>query len=504
MKGDTLKKQALTGVIWSFINRFGIQILSIAPAMILARLLSPEEYGLVAIAAIFSGVAYILSDGGFGSALIQKKDADTLDYNSVFYCNLAINSIIYALSYYLAPVFSNYFGYEQVTSIIRISMLGLPIMALGQVQTAIFRIELDFKKPAIRNMVTQVISAIVAIIMAFAGCGVWALVIQSLLQTVLNAIINWYICWWKPAFQFSFCRLKTLASFGINLYFKNIIEYGFNKSYDFTVAKLYSATNLSYYNRAYTTINIFVNSITGVLNSVAFPTFAKMQEDKQNLKNNFRKFISIVFMCSTMLMGLCLILSEPLFHFMYSSKWDATLPYFRIVCIWGIVVPIKIMLDNVLTAIGCSGALLFNSISNKIFIICSLCIAYHFGIIFMLWGQIITMIIEIIILSHFSNKKISYSIKEIISDIIPYIIPTIIIVSLVALFDYNINAVAQNFFASELIISFIRLSTGFIIGGILFIALYRILDINGYRVLINLITDNAALKKYKKWLIAEK
>ena len=453
---STLKQKALDGVFWSYVSSFGTQILSIIPAMVLARLISPEEYGLVAMAAVFSGIAYILSDGGFGNALYQKKDADHLDYCSVFYFNIVVCTFTYCIFFFLAPYCAAFFNMPQVTNIMRVSLLCLIINAFSGIHGIIFKKNLNFKIPAYRNIISQGAAAIIAIVLAFKGFGYWTLVIQGLLQTLFGCIINWLSRDWTPTLSFSFKRLSGMIGYGSKVYLIMIIDYAFNKAYDVTIGKFYSASSLSFYNRAYSTAGIFLGTFTGVMQSVSFPAFVQIQDDKERTRINADRLVQLTCFFIFPVMLSLIAIAEPIFHFLYSSKWDSAIPLFRLVCIWALFKPITDALNGVIMASGHASVGLFNSIFSKFLIVITIASTWNLGISYMIGGQIFAIIIQVLYYSYFSNKFFSYSIIDILKGIYKYIIISIIIASSIFIFDSILSSFIHQFNPIEYLESGIR------------------------------------------------
>ena len=422
-----LKEKAVKGVQWSFINKFGTQIIAILPSIVLARLISPEDFGLVAMAGVFSGLAYILSDGGFGTALFQKKDADHLDFCSVFYFNIALSTVVYILFFFIAPFCADFFGMPEITWIMRISLLSLVLNSIGGLHGLIFRKNLDFRKPAIRNLLVQLISSIVAIVLALLDFGYWVLVIQGVLQTALGGIANWLMCPWRPTLVFSSQRLHAMLGFGSRMFTTVLVDYGFDKSYDTVIGKFYSPSSLSFYNRACSTANMFVDTIVGVINGVAYPALVQIQDDKERIRYNTLRFLRIATLCVFILLSYLFVLSEPLFHFMYSSRWDTAIPFFKIVCIWGGLKCITSILFNVIEAIGNSSAILKNSIIHKLCIVIVIITIWNRGIDFLLFGQLLATFIQLLYFSYHTKKDIDVDLYAIFKNIFPQLLICILL-----------------------------------------------------------------------------
>jgi len=496
---ESLGKKALNGVAWNIVNKFGTQLLGILPSMILARLLGPSEYGLIAAAGIFSGIAYIISTGSFGSALIQKKDADHLDFCSVYYFNILMNVSVYLVFFFLAPLFADFLNEPLVSPIMRLSLLSLPFLAIGQVHSIILRKELNFKAPAVRNLIVQLISAIVAIILAFAGCSVWSIVVQGILQTLLGSMLNWKLCSWRPTFDFSMERLKSMFGFSFNIYFNNLLHYCFTRGYDTTIAKVYTAEDLSYYNRAFSTVNLFISTATGVIDSTVFPVFSKMQNDSNRLRYNLRRFILVENLLVTFMMFMAFALTEPIFRFLYSSKWDAVIPLFQILCVWGLFVPLKSLLENTLKAVGNSRVILVNAVINKVLIVLILAIGWSWGVKYIVAAQILTIAVEVFVFSFYVNRKIVYSFFDIMRDILPTLTQLGVLFGFVFLIDMMVNAIFSSIILSEFTLSLVRLILGGFCSVSLFIIINQFVRISAYTELFEfLFFHNPKIQKYKR------
>ena len=488
---ESLKQKALNGVFWSYFNKFGTQIIAIVPSMVLARYISPNDFGLVAFAAIFSGVAYILSDGGFGNALYQKKDADSIDFSTVFYFNIVICSITYGVFFTLAPLCAEYLKTPEVTNIMRISLLNLIFGAISNTHSLLLRKELKFKEIAKRNLLVQIVTSIIAICLAIFEFGYWTLVFQGLIQTILGGITNWCMVPWRPSIsEFSFIRLKSMFGFGSKLYATMLIDYAFSKSYDFIIGKFYSASALSFYNRAFSTANLFIDSFVGVINSVAFPTFAQIQDDKALTRISTIKFMNITCMVVFSIISIAFFLSQPLFYFLYSSKWDAVIPLFRIACIWGLFKPICTVLGNIVMANGRASAFLINSITNKVLIVISIAFTWRLGIEYFVASQIFVILSETLVMSFFTKRVIDYGISEIAKDCLPYILISIVSGSISDIIDVCVSKIIVHLYLPEIFENLIRLLISGSIGVVLIVCINKHFKTSGYSYLLDLLSSS--------------
>lgn len=494
MVEENIKRKAFGGVLWSYANTFGGQFLSLVPAMVLARYLTPSEYGLVAIAAILSGFLGIFVSCGFPMALIQKKDATHVDICSVFYFNIFSSCIIYLIMFFAAPFVADFFHQEEVCAIMRISSLSMVIGALGAVHNTLFTKKLEYRKPTIRNLSVSAVCAIVAIVLACLGFGYWTLVIQGLLSTTLMTIFNWTMSSWRPTLDFSLQSLKGLFGFGSKMLGKSLTDYGFGKLYDIVIGRFYTPADLSYFNRANSTQSIFTDTFLMVMNSVAFASFSKMQDDFERMRTNILRFFKIESMIISFVMFLIICLAEPIFHFMYSSKWDEVIPLFQIVCIWGLFRPISCVFANGLMAHGDSGACFRNSVIGRGLNVLFLIITWRFGLVTMIFGQVAAYLIEIFLYTFSFNKVFKYTTLDTFKDIAPYYMLSAALCASIWSFDQFILSKVLLFMDFEFLEATIRLVVCGIGGSMAFVMLHRIFKLKAYIDFKEIVSDATSSK----------
>lgn len=480
MVEENIKKKAFAGVMWNYVNTFGLQILQLIPAMILARLLTPDEYGTVAIAGILTGFVTIFVDSGFSMALIQKKDVKQIDICSVYYFNIAMSVLIYTLLFFAAPLVASFFRIPEVKLIMRVSSFSMVIGAFGSIHNTLFCKEIEYRIPTIISLSTAIISAIVACSLAYLGFGYWALVVQGVLSTTTKTALNNILSKWRPSWMFSFDSLKTMFGFGSRMLGKSLTDYGFGKLYDVVIGRFYKPADLSYFNRANATQSLFTDTFLMVMNSVAFASFSKMQNDFVRMRANVLRFFKIESMLISFIMLLVIGLAEPIFHFMYSSKWDSVIPLFRIVCIWGVFRPISCVFANGLMAHGDSGACLRNSIIGRGLNVLLLLVTWKFGIMVMIAGQVLAYLIEIFLYTFSFDKVFKYNAFNMIRDISPYYTLSFILCLGVFAFDKFVLSYVCAFIGSEFVESFIRLVVCGLSGFFIFIIIHRLLKLQAY------------------------
>jgi len=492
---ENLKSQAFWGVVWSYVNKFGGQIIAIVPAMVLSRLLDPSEYGLIAMAGIFTGLAFQLSDGGFVNALIQKKNADHLDFCSIFYFNIVVSILLYILLYFLSPLCSSFLGKEELTDILRVSGLNLVFLSIGQVQGVIFKKTLQFKKITIRNMYVQLVSMIVSVVMAFTGFGVWALVYQGLIQTLGNSLLNIFMSTWKPTLCFSFNRVRLLFKYGSNILMSCLLGYGFSKVYDIIIGKFYLPSSLAVYNRSYTTAAIFKDTTVGVLGSVSFPVMSQIQDDNQRLRFNVRKFTKILTMLASVVMSIAMVFATPIFHFMYSSKWNAAIPLFQVVCVSVVFYPIRALYEDLISAKGRSDRFLYLSIADKFLTILFVMLTWKMGLIYMIWGQTITFFLVFLLLSHYIKDLIQYDFFQIVRDIAPYVLLAVVMCVCMWVIKWGLTLFVDYFVLGEMLSSFMIVFVGGLLSLSIYIYVLRTLKLRAYNDFIETLIRSVGEKR---------
>lgn len=332
MSNENIKNKVVGGLAWQFLQGLICQIVSFSVSVVLARLLMPSDYGVVAIAGMFLILTGIFINRGMGSALIQKKDADDLDFNTVFYIGLFLSLVLYFLVFILAPFISSLFSTPLLEPVLKVLALGMPIGALSGVQNAFVKKEMQFKKLFVSNMFGTISSAIIGLWMAYSGFGVWALVAQSLTTTILNTLMLFLIIDWHPKLVFSYSRFKSLFSFGWRMTVVEVLITFFYQLKGYVIGYKYTAANLAFYNRGEGLPGILFNNINGSITSVLFPALAKLQDDKLALKNALRRSMRISsFVLMPALFGLA-AMSDKVIPLLYSEKWSPAIPFMQVIC----------------------------------------------------------------------------------------------------------------------------------------------------------------------------
>lgn len=435
------KNKVFSGLFWKFAERIGAQGVSLVVSIILARILSPSDYGTIALITIFITISNVFIESGMGTALIQKKDADQLDFSSVFYFNIIISIIMYIILFCCAPLISKFYNNELLISIVRILGITLIISGVKSIQNAYISKKMIFKKFFISTLVGTIISAVVGIIMAYAGFGVWALVTQQLLNNFIDTIMLWFTTKWKPSLEFSIERVRVLFSFGWKMLCSGLIDSIYNELYGLTIGKFFKSESLAYYNRANQFPKLIVINIDGSIQSVMLPTLSAEQENKVKVKNIMRKSIKTsAFIIFPLLFGLAAV-SKSLVKIILTDKWLPCVPLLQMLCFSYALWPVHTVNLQAISAMGRSDIFLRLEIIKKIIGIVALIISIPFGITAMVSMKIVTSIISSMLNAYPNKKLLNYSYIEQIKDILPMIIISsimAILVNYIGIIDFNI------------------------------------------------------------------
>ena len=414
---DSLRKETVKGVAWSSVDRFasgGIQFLA---NIILARLLSPNDFGLVAVIAIFIQISQVFIDSGFSNALIQKKDRSQTDYSTVFIFNLILSVCFYLLLFLGSPSIAHFFGKQELTSLTRIVGLNLVIGALTSVHKTKLTIELRFKIQAVITLIATVISAVFSIYMAYHGFGVWSLVLLTLINTGIQVILIYACIKWKPTLSFSKKSFYQLFSYSSKLLGASMIHLLYRNIYPIVIGKKFSTTDLGYFNRADTYAMYPSSTISGIISRVAFPIFSRIQDDNERLSKAYSKYIIFSSLLIFPIMTGMIVLAEPLTLLILTESWLPMVPMLQILCIdWMSDHLCQINL-NVLYVKGRSDLALRLEVIKKTLAIVIFFISLYWGIIGVCWGRVIYGFFAVYFNSFYTKKMIGISQWQQVKDI---------------------------------------------------------------------------------------
>lgn len=414
------KKTTISGLIWKFGERIGAQLVSTIVSIILARILLPEDYGVVALTTIFITIANVFITSGFGSALVQKKDADNLDYSSVFYTSLLVSTILYFGLFFASPIIANWFEEPLLSPILRVVGLQLPISALGAVQGAYISKNFLFRKFFLATLVGTLISAGVGIAMAYIGYGPWALVAQHMTNLVIDRIVLFITVKWRPKLCYSWNRTKKLFGYSWKLLGSGLLDVGYNELRGIIIGKKYSSLDLAYYNKGKSLPGLVGDNLNGPINGVLFPVMSAEQDDKQRVKNMTRRSIQTsCYLIFPLLAGLAVV-APVLVPVLFTSKWNTCIPYMQMLCFVYAFWPVHTANLQVIKALGRSDLFLILEIIKKVLGIAILLATMWFGVFWIVFGSIISTVISSIINAFPNRKLLKYSWLEQMKDLLPY------------------------------------------------------------------------------------
>ncbi|MFG6326712.1 MAG: lipopolysaccharide biosynthesis protein [Muribaculaceae bacterium] len=396
--------KAKSGIIWSAIERFSVQGSQFILSLVIARFVTPADFGLIAMLTIFMAIAQVFTDSGFGSALIQKKDRNNDDYSTVFYFNTVISVILYFILFISAPYIADFYNQPQLTIITRWVGLNLILLALYTIQKTRLRIDLNFKKIAKISFVAMLTSGIVGVWLAYKGYGVWALVIQSLTNNFFLVILYWFFAKWRPIWVFSWTSFRKLFSFGSKLLASHLLHTIYLNLYSLVIGKFYNASDVGYYNRACTIAQYPPVNLVTIISNVLYPVQCEHQNDRDWLVLTFPKFLKMTCFIIFPIMMLLAVLARPLVLVILSEKWIECAPLISILAVAYMWIAVGTINNNLITSSGRSDLYLKAEIVKKIIAIIILVITIPFGIIWLCIGLLIYNIIDLGIIISFTKK----------------------------------------------------------------------------------------------------
>lgn len=415
----SLRKKAISGTVWIFAQQFGSQGISFLVSIVIARILDPSEFGLIGMIGIFMALATTLVNSGLAQSLIRTAKPDQEDYSTVFFFNLAMSILIYIILFLTAPLIADFYNQEILTGIVRLYCLSFIINAFSAVQLTRLTKEMNFKVQLLVSLPSLVFSGIVGIILAYLDYGVWSLVWMGLAQSFFSTVQIWIRSGWAPSLVFSKEKFKYHFRFGYNLAISGVLDTIFTNIYQIIIGRFFSPVQVGFYTRANLLRQLPVSNITNALNKVTFPLFASINDDDVRLKRVYKQTMQMVVFVLSPVMIFMGVLAEPLFRFLFTEKWLPAVPYFQALCITGIIFPVQSYNLTILKIKGRSDLFLRIEIVKKILVVISIAISIQFGIIALIFGQVIISFIAFFINSFYSGRFINYSAWQQLRDILP-------------------------------------------------------------------------------------
>lgn len=420
------KVNLISNFIWRFAERSGAQIVSFIVSIVLARILTPEDYGTIALVTVFTAILQVFVDSGLGTALIQKKDADDLDFSSVFYFNFCVCIVLYIGMFIAAPYIALFYEDSTLTSVIRILSLTLVISGVKGIQQAYVSRNMLFKRFFFSTIGGTLFSAILGIVMACAGFGVWALVAQQLSNAAIDTLILWITVKWRPKRTFSWKRLKSLLVFGWKLLVSALLDTAYNNLRNLIIGKMYSSTDLAFYNQGDKFPKVVVTNINTSIDSVLLPTMSSVQDNRERVKQMTRRAIKTsTYVMAPFMMGLAFC-AEPIVKLVLTDKWIPCVPFLRIFCVTYMFWPVHTANLNAINAMGRSDWFLRLEIVKKIMGIVLLLSTMWFGVMAMAYSLLLSSALSQIINSWPNRKLLDYGYLEQVRDFAPGVLLSIV------------------------------------------------------------------------------
>lgn len=415
------KKTIISSLLWKFLERTGTQLTQFVVSIVLARILSPEDFGLVALVMIFITISNVFVQSGLNTALIQKKDADDLDFSSVFFASFAMSAFLYTVLFFAAPFIADFYKRQELIAVLRVLSLTLFLGAVNSIQVAYVSKYMMFKKLFLRSIGAMLPSAILGIVLALLGFGVWALVCQQLSNVFLAIVVMWWSVKWHPSLKFSFERLKGLFGFGWKLLLSSILDTGYSNLRGLIIGKVFAPAALAYYNRGEHFPFLVVNNINSSIQSVMLPSLSAIQDDRPQVKRLMRRaIVTSSFLIVPLMMGLA-VAAKPLVLILLGEKWLPSVPFVQIYCAIFAFYPIHTSNLSAINALGRSDVFLKLEIIKKIFGIAFLLAGLFIfnSPIGIAYGVLCNTLVSAFVNAHPNKNFLNYGYLEQMKDVLP-------------------------------------------------------------------------------------
>lgn len=427
---DTIRAKTVKGLSWSMADNLANQGITFLVGIILARMLTPQEYGIIGIIMIFLAIFNSLVDSGFSSALIRKTNVTSKDYNTVFIINMVLSIVLYAILFLIAPWLSDYFNIPLLTSTLRVTGVIVIINALTLIQKTQLTRKIDFKTQTKVSVIASVSSGIIGITMAYYGMGVWSLVAQQISRQFINSVMLWiYNKDWMPELEFSRSSFKELFNFGWKVMVVGLIGTVWEEIYQGVIGKCYSPQTLGQFTRANQFRNIFSRNLATVVQRVSYPVLSSLQDNQIQLRESFRKIVKTTFFVSAVSMLMIGAVSKSMILVLIGEKWLQAVVFLQIICFSGLWNPMTHLNTNMLQVQGKSDVLLKLEILKRSVAVLPIIFGIFINIFWMLWGSVVANFLIFLIDAHFAGKRIHYPVIRQLKDLLPSFVIAIIVAS---------------------------------------------------------------------------
>ena len=472
---ESLKQKTAKGVLWSSVEQFSVQIIQFVLGLIMARILSPQDYGLVGMILVFTVIAQVFVESGFANALIRKQNRTEVDYSTAFYFNIVVGIVAYFVLFFVSPYIADFYDEPLLEPLTKVVALTVFINSLGIVPRARYTINVDFKTQAKATTTSVLISGIIGIWMAYTGYGVWAIVWQSVIRNALNVLLLWIFAKWLPLLQFSWQSFREMWSFGYKLLLSGLIDRIYSNIYQLVIGKVFSAQDLGNYTRAHQFASFPSSNINGIISRVTYPILSSIQDDDVRLERVYRKYLRLsAFIVFPLMVGLS-ALSEPLILYILTDKWSAAVILLQIICFNMMWYPIHAINLNLLQVKGRSDLFLKLEIIKKFIGVAILCITVPIGLVAMCIGGIFSSILCLVVNTHYTGKLINVGFWLQMRDLLPTLLLSLAMDAVVVLSVWFIPT------------NLLKLIVGVIVGVIFYIFVARLFKMEELSDLLSLV-----------------
>lgn len=416
---ESLKNKTVKGIVWSSIERFSVQGIQFLVMIVMARLLTPKDYGLVGMVAIFIAVAQSLVDSGFSQALIRKQNRTETDNSTVFYFNIVVGILLYLVLFAIAPLVADFYDSPELTALMRVICLSVVFNSFVVVQRALLTVNIDFKTQAKASLTAAVVSGVIGIGMAYSGFSYWSIVAQQLVNLGLNTLLLWIFTRWRPRWIYSWGSFRELFTFGSKLMVSGLLDVVYRNMYLLVIGKVFTASSLGYYTRAQQFAEFPSSNLTGIMQRVTYPVLCQIQDDDERLAQIYRRFLRLsAFLIFPLLVGLSAV-AEPFVLLLLKEQWLFAATLLQIICFAMMWYPIHAINLNLLQVKGRSDLFLRLEIIKKAIAVLILCVTIPMGLIAMCVGQILSSLIALIINTNYTGKLIQVGFLRQMRDLLP-------------------------------------------------------------------------------------
>lgn len=486
MAEQGLKEKTISGLIWGAIQKFGTSILSFIANLVLARLLIPEDFGCIGMLSVFIAISETLIDGGFGSALIQRKNPSQTDYSTIFFWNLFVSVCLFILLQLTAPSIAHFYRIDLLEDVLRVQSVVIIINAFSAIPTNILTKRLQFKKLATFNLISTTIGVTISIVAALMGMGVWSLVIKAIVTSICLALCLWLSKIWTPTKEFSIASLKSLFNFGGMMLLSSIIQTVYDNIQSLIIGRVYSSKDLGFYTQAKKVEEMPSSTLSVVVNQVTFPVFSQISDDVNRLKDAISKNVICITYLNFPLMILLILVGKPLFLFLFTEKWAFSIPYFRVLCLYSMLITINAINTSIIKARGKSRMFFWIQLAKRLIGLTCILIGMKFGIIGMTWGIVVSAYLWWMLGAFFSGKEIGYGLLSQLRDTYQHYLLSILV------------GIVIYFFTSLFTLpSLLMLLVQVLLYVIVFLFLSMVFKLEGFILYKNII-NNTILNKWKK------